>query len=515
MTAVLPEHLAGLLDASAYAHPVQRVQLLQTHVSWVLLTGEYAYKIKRPVHYPFLDMREPARRLALCREELRLNQRFAASLYLGLCDIVRRDGIACMGGPGEVIEHAVRMRQFPREEELEQLLESGRVTPAELRAFGAALADIHASLPRVDASAPWGTAAAVRATVTANLQQAGELETRRFGTARIAALRSGIESRLDSLAPWMAARRAAGHVRECHGDLHSGNVVRLDGTLQAFDCLEFEPALRWVDMAQEIAFLLADLRARGAMAHAQAFRGGYLARGGDYSACRGLALFEAHCALVRAKVMALAADERAAGQPGFAQFCDAADQALAPRRPRLILVTGMSGSGKTRLATRLAPLLDAVHLQSDVERKRLAGLDATAHSGSGLATRLYAPRATQQLYTHLAATASELLAAGCTVIVDATFGAREQRRQLREVALQAGVPLRTLLCGAPQPVLRARVRQRAAQGDDASEADTAVLDWQLRHAQPLAAEEGMAELMVDTSVDPDVATLVTRLEEGG
>lgn len=501
MTATLPEHLSGLLDAAAYPHPVRQVELVQTHISWVLLTGEYAYKLKRPIHYPFLDMRDGARRLALCREELRLNRRFAAALYLELCPVVRRDGVARMGGAGEVIEHAVRMRQFPREVELDRLLQAGRIEPAELRAFGGALAGIHAALPRAAVETAWGTADTVRAAITTNLQQAATLEAQRCGTRDIEALRAVVEARLDELAPWLAARRAGGHVRECHGDLHSGNVVRWAGVLQAFDCLEFDPALRWIDVAQEIAFLCADLAARGAAAHAHAFLGGYLAQGGDYAACRGLALYRAHCALVRAKVAALAADERAAGGPGFAACLATARAALAPRQPVLVAVMGLSGSGKTWLASRLAPLLDAIHLQSDVERRRLAGLQPGERSGSGLAARLYAPEATDRLYAHLAACAREVLAAGYSVIVDATFGTRARRASLRQLAQRLGVPLRVLVCTAPVALLHERVRQRAALGTDASEADTAVLDWQLQRLEPVLAGEGLEHFELDTSAE--------------
>jgi uncharacterized protein len=500
IVASLPEDLSGLLDAGAYPHPVERVEVVETHVSWVLLTGDYAYKIKRPICYPFLDMREAQRRLELCREELRLNRRFAAALYVELCPIVRRDGKARMGGAGEVIEHAVRMRQFPREEELDRLLGAGRIEPAELHSFGVALADIHESLPRVAASSQWGSAAVVRGAISSNLAQAAALEAQRYGTHRVETLRPALLAGLDLLEPWISERRAAGYVRECHGDLHCGNVVRWEGELRAFDCLEFEPSLRWIDVAQEIAFLLADLEARAATAHAHAFISGYLARSGDYAACRGIAPFKAHCALVRAKVMALAADERATGRYGFSEFVAVAGQSLAPRHPVLVVVMGLSGSGKTRLATQLAPLLGAVHVQSDVERKRLAGMKPGLRSRSGLEADLYAPAATDRLYAHLRDCAAHLLASGWSVIVDATFAGRDRRARMRELALRQGVPLHVIACHAPEEILRHRVEQRAALGTDASEADTAVLDWQLRHADPLRPDERLSVLQVDTSM---------------
>jgi aminoglycoside phosphotransferase family enzyme/predicted kinase len=503
----LPEHLSGLLDVAAYPHAVSRVELVQTHISWVLLTGEYAYKIKRPVCYPFLDMRDRQRRLELCQEELRLNQRFAAGLYLDLCPIVQRDGRTRMGGEGMVLEHAVRMRQFPHEAALDRLVATDRVTAAELQAFGGALADIHELLPRADEGMPWGTVPAARAVMIENLQQASTLEAQRYGTRRIEALRGPFEASLDAAAEWMRTRRATGHVRECHGDLHCGNVVRWDGALQGFDCLEFAPALRWIDVSQEIAFLLADLDTRGAAALAHGFLGGYLARGGDYDACRGLAFYQAHCALVRAKVMALSTAEQAAGRYGFGEYVDTAERVLAPRRPVLVAVTGLSGSGKTWLATRLAPLLGAIHLQSDVERKRLAGMQATDRSASGLATQLYSPANTERLYAHLCGSAGKLLAAGWNVIVDATFMTSARRAQLRDLAARQGAPLHVIVCQAPPETLRRRVQQRSALRTDASEADASVLDWQLRHHEPVTASEGLQELTVSTVADMDSGTL--------
>jgi uncharacterized protein len=505
----LPEELSGLLDAGAYPHPVQRVELVETHISWVLLTGEYAYKIKRPVRYAFLDMRDAGRRLELCHEELRLNRRFAAQLYLDVCPIVRRDGRARMGGQGELIGHAVRMRQFPREQELDRLLASGHIEPGELRAFGTALATIHESLPRATAASPWGSVAAVRSAITSNAAQAMDLEARRAGPRRIAALQPALLSRLDGLASWMGERLAAGQVRECHGDLHTGNVVRWDGALHAFDCLEFEPALRWMDVAQEIAFLLADLDARAATAHAHAFVSGYLARSGDYCACPGLALYQAHCALVRAKVMALSADDRAAGPIGFTQFVDAAERALAPRHPVLVVMMGLSGSGKSWLAARLAPLLGAIHLQSDIERRRLAGLQPGQRSGSALQSGLYAPQATDDVYVHLARSAGRLLRAGWSVIVDATFATRDRRAMLRRLGLELGVPPHVIACQAPLELLRQRIAQRARQASDASEADTAVLDWQMQRAEPLRSDEGLPVLEVDTAAELTAGQLAT------
>jgi predicted kinase len=200
--------------------------------------------------------------------------------------------------------------------------------------------------------------------------------------------------------------------------------------------------------------------------------------------------------------MAIGAGERVADPAALAQFVAAAERSLAPRRPVLIVMMGLSGSGKTRLASRLAPLLEAVHLQSDVERRRLAGMRPGQRSGSALQAGVYAPQATNDVYAHLAHCAEEMLRAGWSVIVDATFTARERRATMRRLAAELGVPLKVIACRAPVEVLRHRVTQRAMRGGDASEADATVLEWQLRREEPLRADEDLPVQEVDTSTDP-------------
>src|SRR5581483_6562368 len=299
MSGMLPEHLAGLLQPQAYPHPVEAVTLVETHISWILLTGAIAYKIKRPVAFAFLDLRSPGRRAFFCAEEVRLNRRFAPHLYLDVCPVVLKNGQACIGGAGEAVEHAVKMSQFRRDDELDNLLARSRIGPAELDAFGRELARIHAGLPAAEPPEPWGDPQAVRTAITNNFEQCVQASAVFDSSSEVRALREELDRRLDEAAPWMSDRREDERVRECHGDLHAANVVRLESRLVAFDCMEFEPAFRWIDVADEIAFLLADLDAQHYPLHEQAFLSGYLARSGDYQACRLLPLYKAHRALDR------------------------------------------------------------------------------------------------------------------------------------------------------------------------------------------------------------------------
>jgi len=296
-----------------------------------------------------------------------------------------------------------------------------------------------------------------------------------------------------------------GRIRECHGDLHSRNIVRVLGHLVPFDCLEYDPALRWIDTADEVAFLTSDMKARERPLRAHAFRTGYLAESGDYHACRVLALYEAHRALVRAKVAALSATQsgeagaREALRAEHARLVTSAGEALAPKAPRLLLMSGLSGSGKTWLARQLAVRLSAVHIRSDVERKRRAGLRELAPSHSRLGEGLYSREATAALYEDLVRAADDVLSGDIPAIVDATLLERAQRARFTELAARRGVSLQMIRCEAPAPLLRARIMERSSTGSDPSEAGLEVLAWQSAHAEPVRADEGIDVIPVDTA----------------
>jgi len=514
-----PQHLQGLLHPRAYPHPVQAVHLVETHISWILLTGEFAYKIRRPVRYSFVDLRSAERRKFLCHEEVRLNRRFASDLYLGVCHITSSEGEARVDGSGLVIEYATRMRQFCREEELDHLLEARRIAPAELAAFGCDLARIHATLPVAEPEQTWGRPTALRALIMDNVDDC-EQAARVFDRgAEVRGLRTILGGRLEAAEYWMSERFAAGRVRECHGDLHTRNIVRRGSRLLAFDCMEFEPAFRWIDVADEVAFLLADLDSRRQSLHAQAFLAGYLAHTGDYQACRLLKLYEAHRSLVRAKVTALTAMTAAAGVSGdttvlrqqYDDYLDCARRALSPRRPILILMYGLSGSGKSWVAERLAPVLGAVRLSSDIERTRLAGIAPSAHSESGLGQGLYSKEATVRVYQHLARCAGHTLAGGYTTIVDATFHRRDDRAQFHDLSVQLGVTVCVVQCEAPPEVLRVRINARRQRGDDPSEADLSVLHWQEVHREPIQSDESLVVFEALTNRSDVIDTLTHQI----
>ena len=502
-----------LLEARAWPPGSGDVELIETHISWVFLVGDCAYKLKKPVRLSFLDFSTPERRRHFCEEELRINRRFAPDLYLGLSQVVVTAAGAAVDRPGETVEVAVRMRRFAHGDELDRLLEADRASHALLYRFGRRLARLHETMP---AAAPGHEHADPARTLGACRENFATLErlTEPALRDRVTRVEQWTATEYARREPAMRARLAAGRFRECHGDLHCRNVVRHQGMLQAFDALEFDPGLRWIDTASDLAFLLMDLTVRGRPDLAAVTLDGWLTGSGDYAALEVLRFYQAYRACVRAKVAAIRAgqDPDAAGQAlhEVALYLDAALALTTPPRPRLVVTTGLSGSGKSWLASRLLAPLGAVRVRSDVERKRLAGLDPDLPSDGSL----YTPAHTRDTYAQLAEVAAGALDAGFPVIVDAAFLLERERREFRELARRLDVPFVILATAAGREVLDDRLLRRAAAGDDPSEATPEVLALQLGFAEPLSAGEQAVAVVVDTGAAinvPAIAAAVNRV----
>lgn len=490
-----PELIRHLLDPACYDHPAGPVRLIETHISWVLLTGEIAYKLKKPLDLGFLDFSSLAKRLDACREEVRLNRRLAPDIYLGVVPITGTPHAPRVNGGGEAFEYAVKMRQFPVDATLDRLDAAGTLDAAQIEAIAATVARFHENdCARAPADIAWGSPDTLWQPVAQNFVQIAPRLDADADRERLAVLERWSTAEHARLAPLMAARKRAGWVRECHGDLHLGNLAWVDGRPLVFDCIEFNPALRWIDVQSEIAFCYMDLLQRGHSQWAWLFLNVWLEYTGDFAGLALLRYYAVYRALVRAKVAVLRAGQLdgAARRDAFDEVRTLLDLALSLTQaaPACLDIThGLSGSGKTTVTHRLMQTPGAIRVRSDVERKRLAGLDALAKSGSGVGAGLYAGDATRRTYTHLAACAGALLDAGWPVIVDATFLARWQRELLDETARSHGVPFRILDFPADLATLRARIVERARAGGDASEANLEVLQHQLDSQEILTAEE--------------------------
>jgi aminoglycoside phosphotransferase family enzyme/predicted kinase len=483
-TAVPPDAVTDPAAARALVDALLRrlqarhgeVPLIETHISWVLLAGEHAYKLKKPLALDFLDFSTLARRRAACADELRLNRRLAPSVYLGVVPIRAGPRGPSLHGRGPVVEVAVKMRRFAPRALASERLADGRLTAADLAGFGQRLAAFHARAAAAPPGSDWGSAERVRAVA---LQAAAGL-TAQLGPASGAPLHDWLCAQAARLQAHWQARQAGARVREGHGDLHLDNLVWMDEALIAFDCLEFDPALRWIDVASDAGFLLMDLMARGRADLGFAFLDAWLEHGGDHDAIQGLRFQLVYRATVRALVTALRGGP-APGAPGHAAY--------------------------VALARGLLQRAGAIRLRSDVERKRLAGLAPLADSRA--AGDLYTRAGTAATYEHLAERASAILEAGWPVIVDAAFLRRGERERFAALAAAAGARFAILDCQAPMAVLRTRIAARRARADDASEADESVLALLAARQEPLTAAERAQAIVVRTDAAVDLDAIVS------
>lgn len=498
--------VTALISPGCYPHPAGSVSVVETHISFVLLTGDFAYKIKKAVDLGFLDFSTLAKRRFFCEEELRLNRRLAPHLYLDVVPVCGSPSVPRMGGEGPAIEYAVKMVRFPQQSLADHMLSRGELQPEAIDALAAAVAAFHESIARAGAADGYGSAAAIAAPTAQNFAQVRALLDAGEDTATLSALEAWTLAEQERLAERFGARKRDGFVRECHGDLHLGNIVLLGNEPCIFDCIEFNPNLRWIDVVNEAAFLVMDLDVRGQPDLASRFLNGYLEAGGDYAGLRLLAYYKAYRAMVRAKVdriraaqSGLTASERETALADYRRYVDYASRSMAAPARGLLVTHGFSGSGKTFFSRTLIERLGAVRIRSDVERKRLHGLDALAHSGSGLESGIYGQRATEETYNRMECLARCVAEAGMPVVVDATFLKRWQRDKFRTAAQALGIPFVILDCRAPPAMLRARLGHRLHAAADASEATPAVLDSQLQGAESLAADEAAFVVPVDTA----------------
>lgn len=496
------QHLiSALRDPQWYPHAANNLRVIETHISWVVLAGEFAYKIKKAVDLGFLDYTKRAARKHYCAEEIRLNRRTAPDLYLDVVSIGGRPA-APLFGARHAFEYAVRMRRFPTGALLDRCLVRGELLPRHIDRLSAVVASFHAALPGAT-EARYGTAATIRAVAVQNFEPMRTLLRDDADRVLLASLQQATEDEFAACATLFAARRARGFVRECHGDLHLGNIALIGDRPVPFDGIEFNPALRWIDVMSEVAFTMMDLLHRGRADYAWRFLNGYLETTGDYAGIAVLRFYLAYRAAVRAKVSAIrsgqagiSARARAGALNACRSYLALAQRCLHERQAALIITHGLPGSGKTTFAQYLVEQRGAIRIRSDVERKRLHGLAALERSDGDI----YGAAATAQTYARLHELAREMLQAGRVVIVDAAFLQRAEREQFRHLAHELAVPFAIVHLHAAGRTLRRRLRGRRG---DASEADVNVLEKLQAVRQPIAPEEHAWTARFTTAQAPD------------
>ena len=513
--------IRALLQPDIYDPPVEQCSLIETHISWVILAGPYAYKIKKALNLGFLDFSTLEKRQFYCHEELRLNKRLAPAMYLAVVPVINTEnGPRWATDPkegGGVIEYAVKMVAFPQQAQLDRLLACDVLQPCHMDMLAACIADFHQQAAIAGAESLYGEPETLYQPIAENFQQIRAQVKNPQALHWLVELENWGLRAFKALHPLFVQRKSAGFVRECHGDMHLRNIAWLDDAPLVFDCIEFSPSLRWIDVMSDVAFLVMDLQDRKQPALAQRFLNRYLHHTGDYAGLGVLRFYQVYRALVRAKIDAIRAHqdgitikEREEAESDFVNYLHLALSFTCPTEPLLIITRGVSASGKSTISQALLEQLAAIRIRSDVERKRLFGQQPEEDGRADVGEGIYSAEASQKTYRKMYQLAGQIVDAGYSVIVDAAFLDYAERRQFKDLADSKNVPLVIVECRADEATLRRRI---SARKNDASDADLQVLAMQLARWQPLRISEKESAVLLNTAVTVDSTALARQIKQ--
>lgn len=508
--------IEALKAGAAYPHPVEHVEVCHTHISVVFLAGPYAYKIKKPVNLGFLDFTTLAKRRHFCEEEVRLNRRLAADVYLGVVPVTRAGDRISMDGAGEAVEWAVKMQRLPGEATLLQRLQRGAMDRAVVEALAHRIAAFHAAADAGAHIAAFGAFEVVAANARENFAQAAAQVGITVSPAVFQKLSSLTEAALNRHRSLIDARARRGVPRDTHGDLHLDHVYLFPdrpppADLVVIDCIEFNERFRFADPVADMAFLVMDFAFHGRRELACVFADAYFTATGDTEGRALLPFYTAYRAVVRGKVegFKLAETEvpaaertRALAQARTHWLLALAELAEPDHKPCLVLVGGLPGSGKSTLARNLGEHAGFTVIRSDVVRKELAGLPERDRSGQSTDMGIYTPAWTERTYAECLRRAEDLVFAGERVIVDATFWQERWRATFLDAATRWGVQGTLLCCNADPQIVRDRLANRK---NDVSDADWAVHLDAARHWEEMAPATTRAARLIATDAQPEQA----------
>jgi uncharacterized protein len=490
--ATLPPVIASLLRSDAYPHEADDVELVQTHVSYVLLAGEFVYKLKKPLDLGFLDYSTLDRRKLMCEEEVRLNRRLCDDVYLGVVPIVRDDGAYRVSGDGEPVEYAVQMQRLPQERMMPALIERGEVGAADIRRLAQRLAEFHRTSETDDRIAAFGRMPGVKQNWDENFDQTEPYIGRTISREQFEAIRSYVDGFMRSRRSLIERRADEGRTRDCHGDLRSDAVViREDGTVCVMDCIEFNDRIRYGDVASDLAFLVMDLEFRGHQRLADAVAGAYIGEAADETLPAVLNFYKCYRAYVRGKVDGFQLDDEAipASQRKRAQAQASAYFRLAERYartsypPMLLAMVGLSGSGKSHVAQGLAARTGFAIVSSDVVRREALGVGRNERMWEPYDSGAYTSESRSAVYRAMHERASSHLAEGRGLILDATYIRSDDRAAARQLAANSRVPFVAVHVTADERTTREHLAARLEQESATSDAR-----WEIYLAQREAFE---------------------------
>lgn len=507
----------SLQTAASYpSHQTGQIHTLQTHSAWIILTGEYAYKIKKPVNFGFLDFSTREKRRLCCEKELLLNRRLSPDIYLSVEKVYQHgDRIVIGQEQGQLLDYAVKMRQFPTRMLLSDMAQQRSLNSGHIDQMISLIGNFHLKAERANQSSDLGTAERVQFWMCENFETiAGHLNSAEEKQA-LDIIQQWVDRENPRLKSYFENRHAKGYVRDCHGDLHLRNLTLIEGRVTAFDCIEFNDELRWIDVISEVAFLLMDLETQHYSELAHRFINGYLQLTADYEGLRGMTYYSVYRAVVRAKVAVLRrnqldvhSDDYQAETENYAHYMDYALSRIRRKKPGLLITFGLSGSGKSTVARQLCEKLGIIQICSDIERKRLSGISMHADSQSSANQGIYTSGQTEKTYQRLIDLAAEVIDSGYSVLLDATFLKKQYRDQAKQLAEQKNVCFSILHCHSPDAVLEQRIRKRESEAEEISEATVSILHLQQASVEQLSERELQATVDVNTDRDDHLSQLL-------
>ena len=510
----------GLDNIECYPHPVAKIRLIETHISWVILTGSYAYKIKKPVKYSFVDFSTLEKRRWFCEEEVRLNQRLAPDVYLGIVPITGSPTQPHIDGQGVPFEFAVKMKQFSGDQDIDHILGDRKKREVFVIQLAKRIATFHALIEKAGDRSPYGNPDKVWQPIKECLEEIPLHVLTSSNQKYVTSIHKWLKNEWQNLSDIFRHRKREGFIRECHGDLHLGNIAMFEGSVCVFDALEFEPRLRWIDVMSEVAFLVMDLEKHGCPDLAFVLLNRYLELTGDYEGLKVFRLYQVYRALVRAKVAGLrlaqlpeSGVEEEKAKCELTEYVELAHRFINADSLAFILMHGVSGTGKTTVSTEIVKAIGAIRIRSDVERKRLFAETLQSQAGGLQDAGLYHPTMTSHTYARLQDLARTLIQAKFFVVIDATFLRHHQRELFRQLAEEQGCKWVIVDVFAPEAVLTERIERRYREGQDTSDATVEVMKRQQETDESFTSEERSHVIRVDSTNIQAIISAMRKIKE--
>ena len=498
----IPPLIREMMEGDFYPHPVKvPIKLIQTHISYILLTGYYVYKLKKSVDFGFLDFSTLEARKHFCEEELRLNQPNAPEIYLEVLPIGKTGDKFALGAEKNIVDYALKMRQFSQSALLSNLLKQGQLTTAHMEELGRVVAQFHGRAHRNDYISSFGAVEQIRQAFDENYQQTKKYLGRGQTLQQYEETQQFSDDFFNKHREWLEKRQEKGWIRECHGDLHLGNICLWRDQILLFDRIEFNESFRFVDVMYDVAFTVMDLESQGRKDLSNRFLNIYVEQTGDWQGLLVLPLYLSRQAYVRGKVNSFLLDEADVTEEAKAQARQKADhyyhqawEYTRPHQGKLILMSGLSGSGKSTVARYLAAKVGAIHIRSDAVRKHLAGI-GLHESGT---QEIYSSQMSEKTYQQLLNLGTKLACQGYPVILDAKYDVQARREEVIAQAQRQKLPLQIIYCTAPEQILRDRLAKRTG---DVSDASADLLQTQMAAQEAFTVQEKPFVRILDTSGD--------------